>query len=61
MVPDFEVTDIKSLYQNFPELVDLTPRRADILARIKGFATSYGKLPDVPGLRVFEKPKVFTR
>lgn len=58
---DFEVIDIVLFAQKFPQLVTITPKRADILAAIKKSLAAKGKLPEVAGLRVFSNLKVRTR
>lgn len=55
---DFEVTDIHVFAAKFPQLVTITPKRADILAALKKSFAKNEKLPDVPGLRVFQNLKV---
>jgi NADH dehydrogenase/NADH:ubiquinone oxidoreductase subunit G len=59
--PDFEVVDLAALYAAHPDLVTLTPKRSEILARIKAYKERHGSLPTVPGLIVTEKPVVGTR
>lgn len=51
---DFEVTDIVLFAAKFPQLVTITPKRAEILANLKKSLARNGKLPEVPGLRVFQ-------
>jgi len=58
---DFEVTDIHVFAERFPQLVTITPKRADILAALKKSFLNKGTLPAVPGLRVFQNLKVTTR
>ena len=58
---DFEVTDILVFAERFPQLVTITPKRADILAALKKSFLNKGTLPAVPGLRVFQNLKVTTR
>ncbi len=60
MVPDFEVLNIDALYAYSASLVTMEPKRSEILALIKSLSQN-GKLPEIPGLRVFEKPVVSTR
>jgi uncharacterized membrane protein YqiK len=60
MVPDFEVLNIDALYAYSASLVTMEPKRSEILALIKSL-TKDGNLPEIPGLRVFEKPVVSTR
>lgn len=59
--PDFEVEDIHALYRHNPALVAMEAKRADILTLIKQVQAANGGLPEIPGLRVFEKPVVSTR
>lgn len=59
--PDFEVVDLAALYAAHPDLVTLTPKRSEILARIKAYKERHGSLPIVPGLTIAEKPVVGTR
>lgn len=54
---DFEVEDIQALHAAMPSLVDLTPRRRDILAMLARLAAS-GAVPTIPGIKVIEKLKV---
>jgi hypothetical protein len=55
---DFEVTDILAFVAKFPQLCRIEPKRAEILAALKKSFAAKGKLPDVPGLRVFQNLKV---
>jgi hypothetical protein len=55
---DFEVVDIIEFAGKFPQLVTITPKRADILAALKKSYAKKGVLPEVPGLRVFQNLKV---
>lgn len=55
---DFEVVDIVAFAGKFPQLVTITPKRADILAALKKSFARNGKLPEVAGLRVFQNLKV---
>lgn len=55
---DFEVTDILAFVAKFPQLCRIEPKRAEILAALKKSFDRNGKLPDVPGLRVFQNMKV---
>lgn len=62
---DFEVTDIEAFAAARRDLVDITPRRADILAEIKRHAErselaglNFG---NAVGLRAFKKPVVSSR
>lgn len=57
-VIDFEVVDIAAFYAKFPQLCEITVKRAEILAALKKSEAKNGKLPDVPGLRVFKNTKV---
>lgn len=58
---DFEVTDIHEFAAKFPQLVTITPKRADIISALKKSFAKNGKLPQVAGLRVFQNLKVKTR
>lgn len=51
---DFEVVNVHELYVAHPELVDLTPKRAAILAHLKT-ARTFGKPLELPGVIVKEK------
>ena len=51
----FEVTDAKALHAAHPELVDLLPRRADIITRIR-----QGER-EIPGLRIYQDTRVTVR
>jgi len=55
---DFEVVDIHAFVAKFPALCRIEPKRAEILAALKKSFAAKGKLPDVPGLRVFQNLKV---
>lgn len=57
-VVDFEVIDIAAFYAKFPQLCEITVKRAEILSALKKSEAKNGKLPDVPGLRVFKNTKV---
>lgn len=57
-VIDFEVLDVHAFAAKFPQLVTITPKRAEILAALKRSFDTKGKLPDVVGLRVFTNTKV---
>lgn len=57
---DFEVDDIVRLYEFAPALVDITPRRRDILDRLKAMQER-GETVAIPGLRIVEKFTVQTR
>lgn len=56
---DFEVVDIQAFAAKFPQLVTITPKRAEILANLKKAYAKRGELPQPTGLRVFQnlKPK----
>ena len=54
---DYEVEDIHALYMEVPSLVDLTPRRREILAMLNRIAAS-GAVPQIAGLKVVEKLKL---
>lgn len=59
-VLDYEVTDIRALYVACPELVELTPKRREILAHLK--ALQERNLPiSIPGLMVREVTKISAR
>lgn len=59
---DFEVEDIAELHRKHPQLVELSPRRADILAMLKMLAPSSPEgVPTLAGLKVFKRAKVSTR
>ena len=51
----FEVLDLRLLHAARPELVDLAPRKADILARIR-----QGER-EIPGLRIYQDTRVTVR
>jgi chromosome segregation ATPase len=54
---DFEVEDIRKLYEIAPMLVEVLPRRAAILAELKRMRDA-GHVVGLPGIRVVEKLKV---
>ena len=54
---DYEVEDIHALYAAMPSLVDLTPKRRDILAMLNRLVAS-GAVPQIAGLKVVEKIKL---
>lgn len=56
---DFEVTNIQALYFSHPELVELTPKRAQILAALKNIEPTGNT--DIPGIRAFKKAVVSSR
>lgn len=58
--PEFEVTDIHALYRHHADLVELTPKRREILSRIKSLMVGDG-LPSIPGLYITKKAVVSTR
>jgi hypothetical protein len=61
---DFEVTDINMLYLRDRSLLEITPRRAAILALIRGCAESGRDPVDVfaaLGIHAFQKPVVSSR
>ncbi len=58
---DFEVVDIAAFAAKFPQLVTITPKRADIIAALKKSFARNGKLPEVAGLRVFQNLRVKSR
>ncbi len=51
---DFEVLDVNALYRVAPELVELTPKRRDILARLKA-QQECGLGIGIAGIRVVER------
>jgi hypothetical protein len=51
----FEVLDIKALYAACPDLVELSVKRSDVLALIRGGTR------EIPGLRIFQETKVNIR
>lgn len=55
---DFEVEDIAAFAAAFPQLVTITPKRADILSALKKSFARKGVLPEVTGLRVFQNLRV---
>ena len=61
---DFEITDINMLYLRDRSLVEITPRRAAIIALIRGCAESGRDPVDVfaaLGIHAFQKPVVSSR
>jgi chromosome segregation ATPase len=56
---DFLVEDIALFYSKFPQLCEVTVKRAEVLKQIKKSLAKNGKLPTVPGLKIFQniKPK----
>lgn len=50
---DFEVENIHTLYKHNPMLVELSPKRREILEFLKRFTP--GSSPEIPGLKVIEK------
>jgi hypothetical protein len=56
---DFLVEDIAAFYAKFPQLCEVTVKRAEVLKQIKRSLAKNGKLPTVPGLKIFQniKPK----
>lgn len=58
--PDYEVTDIHALYRHHADLVELTPKRREILNRIKSLMVGTD-LPTIPGLNITKKAVVSTR
>lgn len=59
---DFYVEDVHALYAYSSALVELTPKRRDILALISQLeAQGGGVLPTIPGLKITRKPVVGTR
>lgn len=62
--PDFEVVNIAKFHAEAPQLVELTPRRRETLAWLKGLradGTDIEKLGDSLGLKITLKPVVSTR
>jgi hypothetical protein len=59
-VLDYEVTDIHALYKAYPGLCDITPKRRDILAYIKGCQDADEEIA-LPGIKIIETYKVNTR
>jgi len=57
---DFEVTDILSLYRNHPELVELSVKRAEVIAWLK-LREAAGLTGEMFGIRAFKKPVVSTQ
>jgi DNA repair exonuclease SbcCD ATPase subunit len=57
-VIDFEVVDIQAFAAKFPQLVTITPKRAEILAALKKSFAKNRRLPEVAGLRVFQNLKI---
>lgn len=55
---DYEVTDAAAFYAGFPQFCEITVKRAPLLAALKKSLAAKGKLPTVPGLRVFTNVKV---
>jgi hypothetical protein len=51
----FEAVDVAALYAASPDLVELTPKRAAILARIREGAR------EIPGIRIYNDVKVGVR
>jgi len=59
---DYEVEDIAALHAKHPQLVELSPRRSEILSMLKMLApSSPDGLPTLAGLKVIKKPRVSTR
>ena len=57
---DYEVTDIAALYRAAPQLVELSPRRKDIIALLKQLQAA-GLPFTVPGLTIKKVMKISTR
>jgi len=57
---DFEVTDILSLYRNHPELVELSVKRAEVIAWLK-LREAAGLTGEMFGIRAFKKPVISTK
>lgn len=58
---DYEVVDIHAFAAAFPQLVTITPKRAEILAALKRSHAKKGVLPQPAGLRVFQNLKPRSR
>ena len=50
-----DVTDIKALYGANPDLVELSVKRSDVLALIRGGTR------EIPGLRIYQDTRVTVR
>ena len=57
---DFEVIDISVFYGAEPDLCEITPKRASILAALKELESDGFKVA-MPGIRAFKKPIVSSR
>jgi len=57
---DFEVTDIHALYMAWRSMVELTPKRAVILAHLKA-QKDRGEKPGLAGILVTQKPRISTK
>lgn len=55
---DFEVLDVAAFYAKFPQFCEVTIKRGPLLTAIKASFDKKGKLPEIPGLRVFQNIKV---
>ena len=60
MALDYEVRNIHEVYEFSRDLVELTPRRREILTLLERLRSA-GLKPTVPGLEVREVPKISTR
>lgn len=58
---DFEVIDVAAFYAAFPQFCEVTVKRGPLIDALKKSFAKKGRLPDVPGLRVFQNLKVKTR
>jgi hypothetical protein len=55
----YQVTDLAELYKHHPELVTLSPKANDIIAKIKAEEVKLnGGIPTIPGLNIFRDTKV---
>jgi hypothetical protein len=57
---DFEIDDISVFYAAEPDLCEITPKRASILAALKELESNGFKVA-MPGIRAFKKPIVSSR
>jgi len=56
-VLDYEIEDIHALYEQMPGLVELSPRRREILAMLER-VSAYEEVPVIAGLKVVQKLKL---
>jgi len=54
---DYEVTDLRLLYMSLPYLVELTPKRREILTLLSQ-QREKGLIPALPGLKIKEIPRI---